>query len=244
MSAITARDMIKDALLEIRVLGVGQSVNVEVEQRAFRKLNRMLELMSLDANKIYVDTEESETLTSGTSRYTVGSGGDFNTNRPLEIRDDAFIRDTGGIDHPIRVLSQDKYRKVPSKTDSARPRFMTYTPEFPLGKISLKPEPNDSTDVLHYRASVLLDSFATLTTSVNFAPGYEEAIILALAIAISSQNGKSVTQELAATAATAWETIERPNALRRGMETADTDELARMVGPARYGNNILTGPFV
>jgi hypothetical protein len=240
MGAISARDMIEDALFEINVLGPGQPVNAGVEARAFRRLNNMLEALSLNNNKIYVDTEEVQTLTSGTARYTVGSGGDFDTNRPLKIYGDAFIRTSGGTDYPLLYRSQDQYRRMPTKGTTTRPYFFTYTPEFPLGKFSFYPTPANSTDAVHYRANVLLDQFATVTTEVTFPPAYQMAIMLSLAIGISAQNGKTVTPELAATAGAAWDAIEQGNVLRDSLEPVNMYDLI-LINPRYIYNNILTG---
>ena len=242
MGAITARNLIKKSLKGIRVLGVGQPVNSEVEQEAFEDLNNMLESWSLDNRKVFAETEEAETLTSGKPRYTVGSGGDFDTNRPIDVKDDAFIRDSGGSDHHVRILTQDIYRSMPNKPSTGRPRFATYTPEFPLGKFSFYPTPNDSTDVFHYRAKTLLESFATLTTEVTFAPGYQRAIIGSLAIEIASSKGKTVSAELIAVTTSALELIDRQNQLRTAMEPVKLDELSRLTGTRRTGT-ILTGPY-
>jgi hypothetical protein len=243
MAAISARTLIEDALHEALVIGPGQDVNAGVEQRAFRRLNNMLEVLSLDDNKIYALTEESETLTAGTSRYTIGSGGDFDTSRPLSISaaaGDTFIRDANGSEYNVRVLSQERYRVEPNKENTGRPRIMTYTPEYPLGKISFYPEPNSSTDVIHFRSNTILTSFATLTTEVDFAPGYELATMLSLAVAISQQNGKAVTQELAASFTMAWDAIESKNASIKSLNPTRLDELA-LINRTGYGGNILTG---
>jgi hypothetical protein len=242
--SITARQLIEDALHEIGVLGEGQSVYSGVEQRAFRRLNNMIQALSLDNKKIYVNTEDTQTLTAGTARYTIGSGGNFNTGRPLSIYNDAFIRDSGGTDYPLLFRTQDVYRLMLTKDTQSRPRFFSYTPEYPLGKISFFPTPNDSTDVFHYRANVLLTEFATLTTSVDFPPGYELAIMLSLAIGISAQNGKSVSPELVATTAAAWDAIESNNAVRDAMRPSRMDDLNLMGRNWNYfNNNILTGTY-
>lgn len=238
MGAKTARDIIEEALIEIRVLGIGQTVNSEVEQRAFKKLNNLLESLSLDDFKIVAWTEESETLTSGTARYTVGSGGDFDTNRPLEIWDDCYISDSS-TDYPVRYLTQDVYRDASVKTSSGRPIFMTYTPEFPLGKMSFYPTP-DAAETFNWRARIQLTQFATLATSVNFYPGFERFITLALAIEIAGQNGKSVGKELAATLVESRTLIERQNA--EPIQPVQLDELSRLTGSNRVGS-ILTGPY-
>ena len=233
MATITARNIIQKALKDIRVIpAIAGNVFSEVEQDAFLDLNNLLESWSLDNLLIFAETEESEALTAGTARYTVGSGGAFNTNRPIEIRNDAFIRDSGGTDHRVRLLTQNVYRQQAVKSSQARPRFMTYTPEFPLGKISLYPTPGEA-ETLNYRANVLLTSFASLTTSVNFATGYERAVIKNLAIEIAPRNGKAVSGELAAIARDALEKIRDQNSVP--VEPARLEELSRLTRTVRTG---------
>lgn len=240
MAAISAATIIQKALKELGVLGVGQPVNSEDQADAFLSLNNMLESWSLENLMISADVEEAETLTSGTASYTVGSGGDFNTNRPLGIRKDAFIRDSGGTDHLVEVLTMDVYRDQTTKTSSGRPDFLAYQPEFPLGKIYLYPTPNDSTDVLHYRARTLLDSFATVTTEVNFAPGYERAIITNLAIEIASMKRKNPRPSLIMVAEQSKRVIKNQNV--QPVQPVKLTELQQLTGnyPSR---NIEEGPF-
>lgn len=244
MSAISARDIIKLALKEIRVLSSigGQPVDPEVEQDAFNDLNRMLESWSLENLMVPADVEESETLTANQSSYTVGSSGNFNTGRPLEIRDDAVIQDTGGTDYRVRVLTIDVYRGVANKATGGRPRFLSYQPEFPLGIIYLYPTPDNSTDTLNYNIRGLLDSFVNVTTSVNFPPGYEQAIISNLSLLIAPRNGKRAgdIQITVAKAQVDKARIKQQNSAP--VQPVKMRELARITG-GRRPMDILSGPF-
>ena len=214
MGATTARKIIKKSLKKIGVIGVSGSVNAEFEKDTFDELNNMLELWSLEDLMVTADVLEEETLTSGTSVYTVGTGGTFSTNRPLDISrtpGDTFIRESSGTDHQVKVVTLDVYRQESTKTISGRPYFIAYHDEFPLGKIFVFPEANSSTDVLHYRAQVLLSSFATLTTSVNFPPGYEQAIINNLGVMAAPYFGKKNIDLLSALAAEGKKVIKSHN---------------------------------
>lgn len=240
MATITAADIIKKAMKELGILGVGQPVNAEMEADAFLALNNMLESWSLENLMIPADVEEAETLTSAQAEYTVGSGGDFDTNRPLTIRDDVFIRDSGGTDYPVEVVTLDVYRDKSQKSTAGRPDFLALQPEFPLAVIYLYPTPDNSTDVLHYRASVLLHSFATTATSVNFAPGYERAIITNLAIEIASANRKDLRPSLVRVATESKQRIKSYNS--EPVQPVKFTELCSLFGSRRTGS-IEEGPF-
>lgn len=240
MATITARTIIKKAMKELGVIGVGQAVNAEMEDDAFLALNNMLEKWSNERLMVQEIVEEAETLTSGQASYTVGSGGNFDTNRPVAIEKDAFIRDSGGNDHPVQVLTMDVYRAETVKTTSGRPDYLAYTPEFPLGKMYLYPTPDNSTDVLHYRAVPLLDSFATVTTSVEYAPGYEDAIILNLAVRIAPSWGKQPSPLLVTMAMEAKRSIKNRNS--EPVQPVKFGELAALTGSRRTGT-FEEGPF-
>ena len=240
MGAVSALTIIEKAMKELGVLGVGQSANDEMADDALLALNNMLESWSLENLMVQADVEEAKTLTSGQASYTVGDGGNWTPNRPTTIRDDAFIRDTGNIDYAVRVLTIDVYRDQTLKTNTGRPDFAVYVPEFPLAKIYFYPTPDSSTDVFHYRARCLLTSFAELATEVNFAPGYERAIITNLAIEIASANRKEPRPSLLAVAEASRRNIKRQNA--QAVKPVKLTELASMFG-GYGGRTIEEGPF-
>ena len=171
MAATTAIDLIKRSLQEIRVLAYGEPVPGDRSADALVRLNAFLESLSIEGLMIIADTEENFSLTTGTADYTWGTGGDIATARPLQIRDDAFIR-SGSTDYPVLYKTLNVYRKTWRKNTSARPRIFTYNPEYPLGKLYFFPTPSSTHD-FHVRTMKQLSSFALLTTSVNLAPGYE-----------------------------------------------------------------------
>ena len=102
---------------------------------ALAKLNSMIGSLSADGWIAPFITRESDTLVVGTGSYTIGSAGDFNTVRPLEIKN-AYLRDSNNIDYPLDVLmSLSEYNDITDKTTSGRPTRICYLKEYPLGKI-------------------------------------------------------------------------------------------------------------
>jgi len=246
MATITARDIIKKALKEIRVLSSmgGQAVDAEVEDDAFVDLNNILEMWSLENLMVPAWTEETATLTASRADNTVGSGGQFANNYPLEIsllKGDNFIR-RDNLDYPVDVITMDGYRAIRNKTIEGRPFQMALQPEHPLAKIFLYYTPSNSTDVLHYRARAELDSFSSVTDTVDIWIGYEKALISNLAVEIAPRNGKRAEdiQITIAKAAADKDRIERQNAAP--IPRVRMNQLARLT-TGRGFRSIEEGPF-
>ena len=94
---------------------------------------------------LVADVLEHFTLTVGTSEYTYGDGGDFNSVRPVEIKDECFIR-SGDIDYPLGLRDLSVYRSVTTKGTSGIPRIMAYNPEYPLGREIIFPAPSEANE--------------------------------------------------------------------------------------------------
>ena len=172
------------------------------------------------------DTDDEHTLS-----------GDFDANRPLDINNDVFIRDSAGIDRPVAVEDISVYRARSVKTTSGRPWMLSYQPEFPLGRFSVYPTPNNSTDVLHYRVRTLLLSFANLAAKINFPPGYTRALVKNGAMEVAVRNGKEPNPLLVLQAQQSKEVIILQNS--EPMPVASFPELHIMT--SRHGRHGVTG---
>ena len=91
-------------------------------------LNNMISSWSAEGLLVPYNTIESFTLAVGKSTYTIGSGGEFNTVRPLRIID-AFIRDSGSDDYPVDVsMTRVEYNAITQKDAEARPTRLYFDP--------------------------------------------------------------------------------------------------------------------
>ena len=140
----TARDMIKAGLRNIAVLGAGASLSDEEAQDAFDMLNGILASWSAEGSLIFQKTSETFSLTSAQS-YTIGSGGDFDTERPNEIT--YMTVNYGSIDEPLYPMSQEQWASIGLKTTGAKPDSYYYDGNFPLGTIYFYPKPTGSETV-------------------------------------------------------------------------------------------------
>ena len=238
MANTTANDIIERAMVKARVISPGESIPGNKADRMLGELNDLLESWALERVMVIADVLESFALVAGTEEYTYGTDGTFNSARPTEIKDDCFIR-SGNVDYPCRLKELSVYRRRSVKLTRARPRILSYNPEYPLMKVLFWPTPS-STDNIYLRVSKTVASFALLTTIVNLMPGYRRAIVANFAVEISPNFGKKVPESLAFLAAQSKQVIKSLNAIQ--VKPMTTPDLAAMTGNIRRGS-ILSGPF-
>ena len=187
----TARDIIKKAMQKNGVLTKNESPDGDEASDALSALNDLISSWSNDSLLIYARLSESFPLVSGQASYTIGTGGDFNTDRPLQILT-AFTR-IGNIDYDISIIDEGAFDSITQKSiSSSIPDVMLYETGFPLGTINIYPTP--TTGTLHIRSEKQLSQLPTLDTDLEFPPGWERALVYNLAVEISSEYGQPVDQ--------------------------------------------------
>lgn len=173
----TASSMIIRGLQMIGEKTIGGTLT-SAEQTAYLSvLNGMLESWSLDSLMCYQELQESLALTAGTSSYTIGSGGAFNTTRPIKIVS-AFTRDSSSYDYNIEIINDAAYNFIVSKTQGETyPSYLYYDHAYVagVGTINLYPEPSAGL-TLYISSLKQLTQFATIGEVVVLPPGYQRAI--------------------------------------------------------------------
>jgi len=175
-------EIITDAMQDAGLIAANEAPTDIEAQKVFRQLNRMLDLWSTEDLMIYNNVQEVFNLNSGQQSYTIGTGGNFNTLRPVDITA-IYMRDVNGNDLPVSILTYDQYADIISKPiGSSIALSAYYNSSFPLSTITFWPVPTNTT----YRAVIwswkTLSQFTTLTDSVQFPPGFDEAIVANLAL--------------------------------------------------------------
>jgi hypothetical protein len=168
----TVLDIITSALRVAGVIASGEAPSATEAQDAFAVLNDMLDADSTESLMIYNNVQEVFPLVSGQSQYTIGTGGDFNTDRPINITA-AYMRDINDNDLPVYLMNAQEYGAIISKgVEATIALSMYYNPTFPLGTITWWPVVAAST----YRAVIWswkkLTNFATLSDQIILPPGY------------------------------------------------------------------------
>lgn len=188
----TARDIIKSALRKISVIGAGQTLDSTEANDALNNLNAMLAVWSIKGNMIYTESRETFTLTTAGS-YTIGSGADFDTVRPIRIVT-AYVT-SNGTDYPLTIINETQYAKISDKTQTGTPSYIFYDGNYPEATIKLWPVPSNVQSITIYSEKPLSE-FASLDTVYSMPPEYRQALENNLAVHIAPEYEKEASQTI------------------------------------------------
>lgn len=188
----TAIDLITRALNGTGSLAAGETPDYDTSATGLYLLNDILDSWSLDRLYVFQSFKESFSLTSGTASYLIGSGATFNTTRPTIITK-AHLR-ISDDDYPIDIVDDSGYANITTKsTSTGYPEYLNYNPTMPSGTIKLWPVPQ-ANQTLFIESPKQLTSFTALTTDIVLAPGYSQAIRLALMQSLAAEGLGKVSQ--------------------------------------------------
>jgi len=180
---MTAQQLINQALRKIAVLANGETPSTSESDDAFVALNQVL---------LNWSTQQLPCL--GLQRITqsmVGSASYVLSTRPLRIK--SANLNVGGVVVEYPVLSAEAF------ADGKRTQVLYSDGGYPNTTIRLRPAPTSGT--LEMDAYVALTAIATLGTAINLPPGYERALVNALAVELAPEYGRTAPPELLAASA-------------------------------------------
>lgn len=207
----TVSDLIKGSLRLIGAIAQGETPTSQDSADALSALNDMLESWSNDGLMLFNRTIEAFTLTPSTSSYTFGTGGDFNSARPARLIQ-ANIKQSGdNSEFPVRIINSDEYSRIVDKTlQSTIPQCIYYNDNFALGVVYVWPVPSAANSLILY-SDKPLSAFSAISDTVSLPPGYKEAMRYNLAMRLSPEYGKAISQDIAMQAMEAKASIMRAN---------------------------------
>jgi hypothetical protein len=203
----TVREVIERSLRLINVLAVGETAKAADTSTA---LKVMQDLLASKAGSIFVPfiIQETIILVVGQRAYTIGevTGADKSSQAPEQVTE-AWIRDSGGYDSPVKVVDERNFNAITSKTTPGSPEMLWYNATSPNGTVNLYPVP-DTADTLYMSTlktlakstsltAKLLDAgvpeayhrWLSYTLAVDLAPEYGmEASATVIANSISGEN--------------------------------------------------------
>ena len=107
----TATRLIRLAYKDAGLLQDGDEPNGEQLAEAMTRLNDMVNLWQTQGLKLFLLTDQSVTLVSGQSKYTLKPGGDVSITKPLRVLQ-AYYSDSDGIRRPLVTLSWDDWSRL------------------------------------------------------------------------------------------------------------------------------------
>jgi hypothetical protein len=197
---VLVSDIIYSAL---RVIGGGTFASGETPSTsetadALLALNLMLETWSNEQLSVYQVINYSHALTGGTQSYTIGSGGAFDTPRPVKIQTPGIT--VSGLRHDLKMLSAADWAKIPEKgLTGLLPRGVYNDNGYPLATLNFSPIPNVAVTFDAYLWSPL-QQFAAATDTVELPPAYARALKFNLAVDIANEYGLPVSDVVGAEA--------------------------------------------
>lgn len=205
----TALDIVKRSLRLTGAIASGESLTADEATDGLAALNSMLDSWWLDSLAVYQVGEETLSWPSGQASRTIGSGGDFDTTRPVRI--DSAVQVVDGISHPIDPISDRQYRAIADKATSSTLAQRVYCDAgYPLATLYLWPVPSAVADIrLHTWQRI--ESFATQTETVQLPPGYQRAVEYNLAMDLAPEYERPVSAAVARIAADSLRTLKTAN---------------------------------
>lgn len=215
----TARTLIRRAMQKAGILSKNETPSADEANDALDTLNDVLAVFSNETLMNYVRIVSPFTMVSGTASYTIGTGGTFNTSRPVTI-DSAYIR-SGSVDYEMEPISEENYDIIGMKTTRGIPFSFTYNNAAPLGTLTVYPVP-DSNYVIYLRMGKPVASLA-LDDVIDMPPGWNMFLVYTLAVLLAPEYGLPVSEDNKVFAARAKELIELAIAKNRTMDFPGTD---------------------
>ncbi len=183
----TAGDIIDRSLRLLGQIGSGETASSDEATDGLEALNAMLDSWRNESLMAYANEEQTLTLANADSSYTIGTSGDVNTTRPVEI-EAAWIVDSNSS-YPVRIIDDFEYALIPDKTTTSDwPDRLLYRPSMASsqGTIIVYPIPN-ATRTMKLLLRTPVTAFAATSTTVTLPPGWEKALAYNLALDLAPE---------------------------------------------------------
>lgn len=179
----TVSDILNHALR----LNRQRNVSTERLDEALTAFNVMLKSWG---KSMHTPVKEDLTLTAGTEAYTIGSGGDFDTTRPIAIVS-AYIRSSDGTDYEVSItMSSVTYDRLDDKDAEGRPTALYYDSQFSsgLGKIYFNSAPEEA-ETFQLTSIKPITAYTATTDTITQPVEYEKVMAYNLAVDLAPEYG-------------------------------------------------------
>jgi hypothetical protein len=192
----TAGDLINSALKRLGVIASGETPSSAESQDSLAAVQSLIETWSTNDILGFVETEDTLTLVPNQGAYTIGSGGDFNVARPIDILA-AVVIESGNLELPLNMLKFEQWLNISDKTlKSNFPTDFYYRTEWPLGKLFFYPVPTEAKSIKVYSRKPII-SLSALTDNIALPEGYYGALEYNLCLELADMFGVPVSAMIA-----------------------------------------------
>lgn len=189
----TVSVLLTDALVTGGLVGLDESPEAQMINKAFRIANRMISQWQHERYMVY-QLKEYSTVSTGALSYSVGAGQAFNINPRPDRLEYAFLRQlsnngspapnagTQPFDWPLEVIdAYEDYSSIRLKTLGTFSTAVFYDPGFPIGTLFPWPVPQAAIYEIHILCKQTLAQFQNLQQTLLFPPEYSAALEWCLA---------------------------------------------------------------
>ncbi len=187
-ASVSPGDIVDLSLRDAGIIGVGQTALAEDTNRAFTRLNWMVDQWARQRWFIYHLITLSLAST-GAMTYSIGPSADF----PMDVRPDrieaAFLRQTNtgnlAVDYPLQLIqARETYNNIALKSLQSFPTYLFYDSDWPTGTLYPWPIPQASIYSLFVSVKAVLSEFPDLATPISLPPEYFKALHTNLAVVL------------------------------------------------------------
>lgn len=223
MPAITGTEIVADAFALLNVFTPGESIPADDGEFARRQMNDLLDQWGQRNLLIPVIGRERFTLTANkggpTNPYTIGTGGDFNTDRPSNQNSVVsanliLTASSPEVRVPLGIYTDQAYdaNQIPDMSNT-QPTGLYYNPTYAndLGSISLWPVPTTAQNDLELFLQKSIAPFANLTTTYYVPAAVPQALKYNLADLLQTPYGRVLSDAAQRIAVSSLGTVKRSN---------------------------------
>jgi len=222
----TATVLIEGAMRSIGMLKKGMTTDATELADGLELLNQMLGMWTNRELMVPTVTNESLTISSAASSYTIGPSGTLVTTKPIEIKNVVLKY---GVT-PYTVEERDiKLIRASNTGISGIPSYYYYEPTVTNGTLYFDKMPTVPA-TLELDSIKSLSTFTAVTTDVTFIPGFDFAVRFNLAVYMAPEYGKAVPAEVAKGASDGMDAIESYTSRNRTVYSRVDDAISKTPG--------------
>lgn len=234
----TVRTLITGSMKDLGAIAIGETPTADEIQDGLEVLNGLLGTWQTESLMVYSRRQEVFNPPIGQQVYTIGIGGDINTQRPVII-ESAKMRQNSGSSNDLDIYvckSYKDYADITTKNVSSTLITAVYLDAtWPLGNLYVWPVLSSSAYSLVLWLWTSLPTYSTIDDDLALPPGYERALRANLAVELAPRYGREIMPALAKIA------VESKGQLKRLNIDVPTMSFDRGLGGAGLTFNYLTG---
>ena len=206
LSTVTGESIVKDAMLNAGILGVGQTMSNEDLSLGLRILNRLIQSWGNENLMIYATSTADFTMVPNQAEYSTTL---FTDGRPMSIH--SMYVSLNNIDYEVEMIDQQTYDAIPYKPAPAIPNKCFYNNSFPNGSLFFYPTPYAAFTCHVITRMPLVSGTIAASTTISLPLGYEKALVDCLEVELYRPFQKPVRPDSVAAAKESKAVLKRLN---------------------------------